>query len=257
MTQQTTLPPALGPSSLLQNGPGKWDYSNPLPPALTPEFYQSYIISIKGKQYVKVDGLVTLMHAKGFRSIIPELIQNPSVDNNQTAIFKVTVEGWGYDPTEGKVIPITVVGHGDANPANCNAQVAAHYIRIAETRAIGRALRNYTNVNICTLEELDAVIQVDMINSTQMANIKQVMAQNNIDKDTAKNIMIRTTGKFDITTLTVDEAAAVTVALTNYTASVPTGIIPNQPVQQVTPPPIQGPGGMATINPDLDNIPGA
>lgn len=250
MTQ--TAPTPIGPSTLLVKE-GKWDFKNPLPPALTTEFYQSYIINIKGKQYVKVDGLITVAHAKGFKAIIPELIEAPNANNGNTAIFKVTIKGWGWDPVLEQVVEVEVVGHGDANPQNCNAMVSAHFIRIAETRAIGRALRTYTNVNICTLEELDAVIQIDMIASEQVAEIGRIMKMNNISKERAQQISLQHVGKVDVMSLTKDEAGIVIMALKTAAMDVsPVGVSQQNP-QAAQPSNSGGPN----INPDLDTIPGA
>ena len=48
----------------------------------------------------------------------------------------------------------TYTGIGDANVQNTGKMVAAHYIRMAETRAKARALRDALNVGGAALEEL-------------------------------------------------------------------------------------------------------
>jgi hypothetical protein len=49
---------------------------------------------------------------------------------------------------------------GDANPQNCNSRVSKHLLRMASTRAIGRALRSFTNIGMTCLEELGDMNEV-------------------------------------------------------------------------------------------------
>ncbi len=46
------------------------------------------------------------------------------------------------------------VGYGDANPANVSAVVRGAELRIAETRAVNRALRKAYGIGICSVEEI-------------------------------------------------------------------------------------------------------
>ena len=59
-------------------------------------------------------------------------------------IFKATVTG-----ERG-----TYNAFGDASPRNVGKMIAPHLIRMAETRAIARALRLYTGCGYTALEEL-------------------------------------------------------------------------------------------------------
>ena len=67
-------------------------------------------------------------------SIRTEMIQNDW--DKQRAIFKATVNALG----KGEY-----TAYGDATQDNCGDMVKKHYIRMAETRAIARALRWATN----------------------------------------------------------------------------------------------------------------
>lgn len=73
-----------------------------------------------------------------------ELIQAPTPDNEQVAIVHAVAV------VDGK----TFSGIGDASPENVGRNIAPHLIRMAETRAKARALRDAVNVAATSLEEL-------------------------------------------------------------------------------------------------------
>lgn len=91
--------------------------------------------------------LLKLAHEEGLKSIATELVLQPSEDNGRLAIVKASVE--------------TERGHyeglGDADPGNVDDFLVPHLIRVAETRAKARALRDAVNVGVVSLEELDGV----------------------------------------------------------------------------------------------------
>src|ERR1700745_1114600 len=45
------------------------------------------------------------------------------------------------------------VGHGDANPSNVSSLVRGSEMRVAETRAVNRALRKGYGIGLCSIEE--------------------------------------------------------------------------------------------------------
>ena len=49
------------------------------------------------------------------------------------------------------------VGYGDADPSNVSALVRGAEMRIAETRAVNRALRKAYGIGICSVEEMGSV----------------------------------------------------------------------------------------------------
>lgn len=97
------------------------------------------------KEVVTYPGLLSKAHDEGLQRIATRLVQVPADDNGRTAIAKALVE-----TTKGKF-----EGIGDANPENVNAYIIPHLIRMAETRAKARALRDAVNVGIVSFEELD------------------------------------------------------------------------------------------------------
>jgi|KBSSwiStaDraftv2_1062776.scaffolds.fasta_scaffold05159_2 hypothetical protein len=91
--------------------------------------------------------LLKLAHDEGLKSIATELVLQPTEENGRLAIVKAAVE--------------TERGHyegiGDADPGNVDDFLVPHLIRVAETRAKARALRDAVNCGIVSYEELDGV----------------------------------------------------------------------------------------------------
>ena len=61
-------------------------------------------------------------------------------------VFKATV----YKTTGSK----SFVGYEDANPANVSPLVRGAEMRVAETRAVNRALRKAYGIGLCSVEEM-------------------------------------------------------------------------------------------------------
>ena len=56
------------------------------------------------------------------------------------------------------------MGYGDADPSNCSALVRGAEMRVAETRAVNRALRKAYGIGICSVEEIgSAAPSVDRV----------------------------------------------------------------------------------------------
>lgn len=120
---------------------------------------KEFIVNLKGKDFVTFPGLLDLAHQQDLRYVSTELIQIPDADNGHTAIVTAKVE-----TSKG-----TFTGIGDANPVNVgNKMIAVHSIRMAETRAIARALRFATNIGMTALEEIGGdVVSDDMPTHTE------------------------------------------------------------------------------------------
>ncbi len=107
---------------------------------------KKFIINLQGKDFVLFEGLLNEFHKNGGKEILTEETASSTFE---TPSFKATVKG-----EKG-----TYTGHGDANNTNVNSMVAKHKYRMAETRAIARALRWYNNIGMCSSDELGGDIK--------------------------------------------------------------------------------------------------
>jgi hypothetical protein len=105
---------------------------------------REFVINRLGKDYVLYAGLLDEAHQQGLTAIKTQLVQVPTSQNGQVAIClaEVTTE-------KG-----TFTGLGDASPDNVSRAMVNALIRLAETRAKARALRDAINVSMVAVEEL-------------------------------------------------------------------------------------------------------
>jgi hypothetical protein len=108
---------------------------------------QDKVIIRQGKQFVLYAGLLDAAHRAGMTSIYTSLVQAPSSTNGGVCICHATAEfPWG-----------SYTGIGDADDQNVSRNIAPHKIRMAETRAKARALRDALNVGMAAIEELSGL----------------------------------------------------------------------------------------------------
>jgi hypothetical protein len=102
---------------------------------------------VGSKDVVLYAGLLSQAHEEGLARVRTSILQIPTEENGRLAIIKVEVE-----TSKGLFEAI-----GDACPENVDDFLAPHLIRVAETRAKARALRDAVNIGITSFEELDGV----------------------------------------------------------------------------------------------------
>lgn len=121
----------------------------------TPKIAEEFIVHIPvrdangqvvaQKEFVRLAGLVDLAFQLGLESVESKIEQLPAECNQWTAIVRAVARGRNG----------SFAGIGDASPTSVAAKLRPHYIRIADSRAVARALRLMTNVGMVALEELD------------------------------------------------------------------------------------------------------
>jgi len=105
---------------------------------------KKFVVNLQGKEFITFEGLLAEFHSNGGNKIFTEIV---CVD---PFVVKATASG---DKGEFS-------GIGDANDQNCGSLIAKHKIRMAETRAIARALRWYNNIGMCSTSELESTQEV-------------------------------------------------------------------------------------------------
>jgi hypothetical protein len=101
---------------------------------------------INGNLYVTHTGLVALARRKKCRGIQVETVDSLCNPATNRFVMKATV--YPFRTSSG------FVGYGDADPANVSFLVHGAEMRVAETRAVNRALRKAYGIGICSLEEI-------------------------------------------------------------------------------------------------------
>jgi hypothetical protein len=106
---------------------------------------REFLFDRQGKTVVLYAGLLDLAHERGVKAIRTTMLQAPSEQNGSVSIFKAVVE-----LEDGRCFE----GTGDASPTNVGRNIIPHALRMAETRAKARALRDALNINAVSAEEL-------------------------------------------------------------------------------------------------------
>ena len=101
-----------------------------------------HICNLKGKQYILFSGLLQLAHENGLDTIDTEVVTVDPIEQSAVIVARVKGERGSF------------TGHGDASPRNVSKMMAPSFLRMAETRAVARALRFYLGIGMTAREEL-------------------------------------------------------------------------------------------------------
>jgi len=106
------------------------------------------VLYIDERWYVSHAGLLRIAQRRKCSGIKVECIGEFSDPCATRWAFKATV----FKPGDCKGF----VGYGDADPSNVSPLVHGAEMRVAETRAVNRALRKAYGIGICSVEEIDS-----------------------------------------------------------------------------------------------------
>ena len=127
------------------------------------------LILLEGRWYITHAGLLRFAQRKRCFGINTALQRDLSDRSLSRWVFRATV----YKSSVCRGF----VGYGDADPSNCSLLVHGAEMRVAETRAVNRALRKAYGLGLCSVEELavfsgseDPVTDRHKISSSQAKN---------------------------------------------------------------------------------------
>jgi hypothetical protein len=101
---------------------------------------------LSGRWYVTHSGLLGLARRRRCSGIETHIVTDLCEPHAWRWVFRATVY------THAGTLGFT--GYGDADPANTSVLVRGAEMRVAETRAVNRALRKAYGIGICSVEEL-------------------------------------------------------------------------------------------------------
>ena len=104
------------------------------------------LLLLDGRWYITHTGLLRLARRSRCAGISVRPVAAFSAPSSQRWAFEATV----YKSRKCRGF----VGYGDANPSNVSARVHGAEMRMAETRAVNRALRKAYGIGICSVEEI-------------------------------------------------------------------------------------------------------
>jgi hypothetical protein len=106
------------------------------------------LLNFDRKWYVSHSGLLRIAHRRRCVGIDTEI---------ELHTTEASVGRWVFKATVHKSKSTSFVGYGDADPSNVSPLVHGAEMRVAETRAVNRALRKAYGIGICSVEEIGSL----------------------------------------------------------------------------------------------------
>jgi len=104
------------------------------------------LIVLESRLYLTHSGLLAVARRSRCHGIVTKLERGFCDPSANRWVFKATV----YKTARSRGF----VGYGDADPSNVSPLVRGAELRVAETRAVNRALRKAYGIGLCSVEEL-------------------------------------------------------------------------------------------------------
>ena len=131
---------------------------------------QGEIQLLNGNWYVTHSGLLRLAYRNRCSGIRVQAVREYCNSADNRWVFKATV--YMAPGSNG------FVGYGDADPSNVSSLVRGAEMRVAETRAVNRALRKAYGIGLCSVEELgspSAAPTASMVRPCRIGFMPQVL----------------------------------------------------------------------------------
>ena len=135
------------------------------------------VLFLANHWYVTHSGLLRCAHrhrCSGIKTALEPRFSDPAANR---WVFRAIV----YSSNRLK----SFVGYGDADPTNVSLMVRGAELRIAETRAVNRALRKAYGIGLCSVEELGA------FSSTPTASVAQAPSNGHPSSNPSGNVQPR------------------------------------------------------------------
>ena len=180
------------------------------------------LLLLNSKWYVTHSGLLRLAKRRRCRGITTELAERVSDPKLGRWAFKAVV--FRSKTCRG------FVGYGDADPSNVSPRVHGAEMRVAETRAVNRALRKAYGIGICSVEEIGSLAEPPIViqdpkklppqpanaSGTVRDRLCQVIRHHQLDADLVKSYAIDFCGVKTLRDATRDQVENFVVHLSDW-----------------------------------------